>query len=67
MTTPALGEEIPPVASDPLAAPAPTSAELAPALVNRDLSWLEFNRRVLNEALDERTPLHERVKFLAIF
>jgi polyphosphate kinase len=36
-------------------------------LVDRDLSWLEFNRRVLNEALDERTPLLERVKFLAIF
>ncbi|HEX3686440.1 MAG TPA: polyphosphate kinase 1, partial [Gaiellaceae bacterium] len=35
--------------------------------VDRDLSWLEFNRRVLQEALDERTPLLERVKFLAIF
>jgi polyphosphate kinase len=45
----------------------PTLAELVPALVDRDLSWLEFNRRVLNEALDERTPLLERVKFLAIF
>jgi polyphosphate kinase len=41
--------------------------DLAPALVDRDLSWLEFNRRVLHEALDERTPLLERVKFLAIF
>jgi polyphosphate kinase len=37
------------------------------AWVDRDLSWLEFNRRVLHEALDERTPLLERVKFLAIF
>ncbi len=45
----------------------PSVGELAPALVDRDLSWLEFNRRVLNEALDERTPLLERVKFLAIF
>ena len=35
--------------------------------LNRDLSWLEFNARVLNEALDERTPLFERVKFLGIF
>jgi polyphosphate kinase len=35
--------------------------------LNRELAWLEFNRRVLHEALDERTPLLERVKFLAIF
>lgn len=34
---------------------------------NRELSWLEFNYRVLNEGLDERTPLIERLKFLAIF
>ncbi len=34
---------------------------------DRDLAWLEFNRRVLHEAEDERTPLLERVKFLAIF
>jgi polyphosphate kinase len=37
------------------------------AYLDRDLSWLEFNHRVLHEALDERTPLLERVKFLAIF
>ncbi len=35
--------------------------------LNRELSWLEFNRRVLQEALDERTPLLERVKFFGIF
>ncbi|MFT5423836.1 MAG: polyphosphate kinase [Phycisphaerales bacterium] len=35
--------------------------------LNRDLSWLEFNQRVLALASDERTPLLERVNFLAIF
>ena len=34
--------------------------------LNRELTWLAFNRRVLNEAEDLRTPLLERVKFLAI-
>lgn len=37
------------------------------AWFDRDLSWLEFNRRVLSEALEERTPMLERLKFLAIF
>ncbi|HRX69697.1 MAG: polyphosphate kinase 1 [Gammaproteobacteria bacterium] len=34
--------------------------------LNRELTWLAFNQRVLHEAQDERTPLLERVKFLAI-
>ncbi|MBI1389809.1 MAG: polyphosphate kinase 1 [bacterium] len=33
---------------------------------NRELSWMDFNDRVLNEALDPRTPLLERLKFIAI-
>jgi polyphosphate kinase len=47
------------------------NARIAPSLaeiwIDRDLSWLDFNERVLAEALDERTPLAERAKFLAIF
>src|SRR5579864_4694628 len=56
---PVLGSSIP-------AGTAPAEAE-SREFLNRDLSWLEFNRRVLHEALDERTPLLERLRFLGIF
>jgi len=50
------------------AVPAATELDLDdPSLyLNRELTWLSFNRRVLNEAADPRTPLLERVKFIAI-
>ena len=38
-----------------------------PRLRHRDLNWLSFNERVLQEAEDESNPLYERLKFLAIF
>jgi len=38
-----------------------------PIFKNRDLSWLSFNYRVLQEAKDPRVPLYERIKFLAIY
>ncbi|MDZ4768107.1 MAG: polyphosphate kinase 1 [Chloroflexota bacterium] len=46
----------------------PPSALLTPdTYINRELSWLDFNRRVLAQAADESLPLLERLKFLAIF
>ncbi|MEY3027707.1 MAG: InterPro: Polyphosphate kinase, partial [Planctomycetota bacterium] len=45
----------------------PVGVEDPSRFLNRDLQWLEFNRRVLAQALDPRNPLLERVRFLAIF
>src|ERR1700757_2765947 len=42
-------------------------ASLQSVWIDRDLSWLDFNERVLAQSLDDRTPLLERAKFLAIF
>ena len=55
-----------------VAMPQPNEAAATPDFsahknfINRELSWLEFNRRVLEEAEDARQPLLERVKFLGI-
>src|SRR5262252_6246497 len=43
------------------------SQPLSEVWIDRDLGWLDFNDRVLAEAVDDRTPLLERAKFLAIF
>ena len=55
--------------ADDFAQGPPRSAQplAVPHYLNRELSWLEFNRRVLHEAIDARTPLLERVGFLSIF
>ena len=47
-------------------APEPVDLNDPSLYLNRELTWLEFNRRVLHEAEDPRNPLLERLKFLAI-
>ena len=70
MTTETVAPEAPATAHDAPAQPPVVSASVdldsPDAFLNREVTWLEFNRRVLNEAVDERTPLLERVKFAAI-
>src|SRR6059036_1617075 len=63
---------VPPVVVEVLAPPAPTPGEVPTDLpgdryLNRELSWLDFNARVLALAEDASQPLLERAKFLAIF
>jgi polyphosphate kinase len=66
--------DVDPGSSDGLAAKAAAAVKVPPItlpeepvpLLNREFSWLEFNRRVLAEAEDDSVPLLERLKFLAI-
>lgn len=51
----------------PVGSVASRSLEDPSLYVSRELSWLEFNDRVLEEALDEQNPLLERLKFIAIY
>jgi len=44
-----------------------TAEGYIPVFLNREISWLQFNERVLQEAIDESTPVIERIKFLGIF
>src|ERR1700753_4104090 len=54
--------------TDPDEAPRPNRELSDPDLfINRELSWLDFNDRVLPTARDEHLPVIERLKFLAIF
>ncbi len=56
----------PAAAAGSAAAPGADGSSETHEFLSRDLTWLEFNRRVLHEALDDRTPLLERVRFLGI-
>jgi len=56
----------PPVVGVPDPTPAAVELDAAELYLNRELTWLAFNRRVLHEAQEPRTPTLERLKFLAI-
>ncbi|MEM1446254.1 MAG: polyphosphate kinase 1, partial [Planctomycetota bacterium] len=55
------------VVPDSVPPPAPDAYATSTEFLNREVQWLAFNRRVLAVALDSRTPLLERLAFLAIF
>ncbi len=55
-----MDNQIPPPSSTP-------NLEQPDLYINRELSWIEFNRRVFEQAQDSRHPLLERVKFISIF
>jgi polyphosphate kinase len=64
--TPSGPAPLSPAPSSPQAVPAVPALDAPSLYVNRELSWLEFNARVLAEAEDPGVPLYERIKFLSI-